>query len=141
MNIKVIQKDEATGVLSIGMSRPPQYVSGIDLLVQIVVMEFLSSPGRDILNPGGGGNVRSLLGTNVNFEDEAEIFTEISMMVSATESNIKTIQEAYNRPANEKLARLEMVDIVPDDETMQLEIILRVVSMDQQSTEAIVGLK
>ena len=63
------------------------------------------------------------------------------MMISATEANIKRKQEAYGRPANEKLAKLELVDLVPDEENLQLEVILRAVSMDQQTTEAIVGLK
>ena len=63
------------------------------------------------------------------------------MMVSATERNIKQFQEAYGRPANEKLARLDLVDLVPDEENLQLEVILRATSMDQQTAEAIVGLK
>ena len=141
MDIKVVQKDPVTDTLSIGIPRPPQYISGIDLLVQIIVIELLSSPGRDILNPGGGGNLRSLIGANVNFDDESEIFAEIAMMVSATERNIKQFQEAYGRPANEKLARLDLVDLVPDEENLQLEVILRATSMDQQTAEAIVGLK
>ena len=140
-DIRVVTRNTTTGVLSIGIPRPPQYVSGIDLLVQIVVIEMLSSPGRDIVDPNDGGNLRSLVGSNVGFDDEGEVFAEVRMMISATEENIIRKQRTSNRPASERLSRLELVDIVPDEENAQLEIILRVVSLDQQDTEAIVGLQ
>jgi phage baseplate assembly protein W len=141
VDIKVVTRDAATGVLSIGIPRPPQFVSGIDLLVQVVVIELMTSPGRDIIDPASGGNIRSLIGANVAFDDEGEIFAEVKMMVSTAEANIKRKQASVARPANEKLGRLELVDLVPDEVNAQLEVILRVVSLDQQDTEAIVGLQ
>ena len=141
MDVKVVTRDPATGVLKVGISRPPQYVEGIDLLVQIVVIELLTSPGRNIVKPADGSNLRSLIGANVSFDDEGEVFTEVKMMISAAEKSIKRNQRGVQRPANEKLSRIELVDIVPDEENLQLEIILRVISLDQQTSEAIVGLQ
>lgn len=141
MDIKVVNKDPNTGVLTIGMSDPPQYVSGIDLLVQIVTIELLTTPGRSITNPSSGGNLKSLVGSNVAFDDIGEIFAEVRMMVTAAEKNIMDQQVNSRRPANEKLARLDLVDLVPDEESMQLEVILNIVSLDQQSTQAAVGVK
>ena len=141
MDVKIVTKDPNTGVLSIGMSRPPQFVSGIDLLVQIVVIELLTSPGRDILDPLSGGNLRSLVGSNIAYDDEAEVFAEVRIMITSAERNIKRKQRTTQRPANEKLSSLDLIDIVPDEENLQLEVILRVVSLDQQDTEAIVGLQ
>jgi hypothetical protein len=140
-DVKIISKDPITGVLSIGISRPPRFVSGIDLLVQIVTIELLHSPGRDVLEPDTGANLRSLIGSNIAFDDEAEIFAEIKLMVQAAENNIKKTQASSSRPANEQLAKLELMDVVPDEESLQLEIIIRVTSLDQQSTDAVVGLK
>ena len=140
-DLKIVYRDATTGVLSIGIRRPPEFVSGIDLLVQIVVIELLHSPGRDIVDPETGANLRSLIGANVAFDDEAEIFAEIKLMVQSAENNIKILQASSNRPANEQLAKLELVDVVPDEQNLQLEIIIRVTSLDQQSTDAIVGLK
>lgn len=140
-DVKIVSRDPVTGVLSIGISRPPQFVSGINLLVQIVTIELLHSPGRDITNPETGANLRSLIGANIAFDDEAEIFAEIKLMVQTAENNIKTLQASSSRPANEQLARLELMDVVPDEENLQLEIIIRVTSLDQQSTDAVVGLK
>ena len=141
MDIKIVTKDANTGVLSIGIPRPPKFVSGIDLLVQIVVIELLTSPGRDISDPQSGGNLRSLIGANLAFSDEAEVFAEVRIMISSAEQNIKRKQRTVQRPSSEKLSRLDLIDIVPDEENLQLEIILRVVSLDQQDTEAIVGLQ
>lgn len=140
-DIKIVHKDPNTGVLTIGIPRPPQFVSGIDLLVQIVTIELLTSPGRDIIDPDAGGNLRSLIGSNMAFDDEAEIFAEMRVMVSAAEENIKRKQRNSNRPASEQLGQLQLIDIVPDEENLQLEVILRVVSLDQQDTSAIVGLQ
>lgn len=140
-DVKIVSKDPETGVLSIGISRPPQFVSGIDLLVQVVAIELLHSPGRDIIDPDTGANLRSLIGSSVAFDDESEIFAEIRLMVKAAEDNIKKTQASSNRPSNEQLGRLELMDIVPDEESLQLEIIIRVTSLDQQSTSAVVGLK
>jgi len=140
-DVQLVKRDPITGVLTIGMSRPPSYVSGINFLVQIVVLEILSSPGRDINDPGGGANLRSLVGANVAFDDESEVFAEVKMIIKTAETNIKERQNNANRPSNEQLAKLELLDIVPDEENLQLEIILRIVSMDQQDTQAIVGLK
>lgn len=140
-DVRVVQRAPITGVLSIGFSRPPQYVSGIEKLVQIVTIELLTSPGRDINDPDAGGNLRSLIGANVSFDEEAEVFAEIRLMIKAAESNIKQRQQNTNRPSSEQLSRLDIIDVVPDEENAQLEVMLRVVSLDQQDTQAIVGLK
>lgn len=140
-DIRIVSRDPDTGVLSIGISRPPQYVSGIDLVVQAVVLDLLASTGRDIVEPQAGGNLRSLIGSSVEFDDEAEIYAEIRLMVTNTERNIIQLQNTSSRPANEKLARLDLIDVVPDEQNSQVEIILRIVTLDQQDTEAIVGLK
>ena len=140
-DIKLVHRDKNTGVLTIGVTRPPEFISGIDLLVQVVVIELLHSPGRDIIEPQTGANLRSLIGANVAYDDESEIFAEIKLMVQAAESNIRTSQASSGRPANEQLAALDLLDVVPDEENLQLEVIIRVTSLDQQSTDAIVGLK
>jgi hypothetical protein len=140
-DIQLVKRDPLTGVLTVGISRPPAYVFGINLLVQIVVLELMSSPGRDINDPGAGSSLRSLIGANVAFDDESEVFAEVKMIVKTAETNIKNRQNTSNRPSSEQLAKLELLDIVPDEENLQLEIILRIVSMDQQDTQAIVGLK
>lgn len=140
-DVKVVTRNAETGVLEIGIPTPPQFVSGIDLLVQIVTIEFLASPGRDINEPDSGGNIRSLIGAPVAFDDEAEIYAEIKLMVQNSERNIKRLQQASSRPSNEKLSRLDLIDVVPDETNLSLEVIMRIVSMDQQDTEAIVGLK
>jgi len=141
MDIKVVYKDPETGVLRIGIADPPEFVSGIDKLVQIVAIELMTSPGRNISNPSSGGNVRSLVGSNIAFDDVGEIFAEIRMMVSSSEKNIIDFQGGGNRPSSEKIARLELLDIIPDEENMQLEIVIQIISMDQQTAQAIIGVK
>lgn len=140
-DVQVVKQDPITGVYSFGMSRPPKFVEGVSKLVQIVVIELMTTPGRNVLDPSAGGNLQSLIGSNVTFDDEAEIFTEIQMMIRTAESNIKERQVNSNRPSNERLSALYLLDVVPDEENASLEIIVKIVSEDQQDAEAIVGLK
>ena len=118
------------------MPRPPEFVSGIDKLVQIVALELLNSGGRSIFRPGAGGGLRVLLGTNVDYEDPTELFADVRLTISQVEQNIKTAQVTTLRPPSERLAALQIVDLVPDLQDLTVTVLLGVVSEDQQLGQA-----
>ncbi len=140
-DIKIVYRNKVTGILTIGMPRHAEFVTGVSKLVQIVVLELLTSPGRDIIDPNDGGNLRSLIGSNINYDDESEVFTEIKMLIFTAEENIKKRQISASRPANEQLASLTLLDVVPNEDEALLEISIQVTSLDQQQKQAIVGLR
>lgn len=137
-DIKVLVRDPTTGRLSIGLSRPPTLASGIDLLVQIVALLFLNNGGRSIVTPGRAGGLRSLLGSNINPDDPAELFADVRLIVSRVEQLIKEEQVRTRRPPSERLANLQLIDIVPDPDNPEFEIVVMVVNEEQQQSQAVV---
>lgn len=138
-DLKILIRDPATGRLSLGLSRPPQKVEGIDLLVQIVATLFLLNGGRSIATPGRAGGLRSLLGSNIDPSDPAELFADVGLIVSRVEQTIKEEQVRTNRPPSERLQALQLIDIVPDGESgTAIEIIVAVVNEEQQQAQAVV---
>jgi hypothetical protein len=139
-DLKLLTPDPTTGALRLGVVRPAQYVSGIDKLVQIVALELLNNGGRSIFNPGGGGGMRALLGTNVDYDDTSELFSDVQVTVSRVQQNIISGQTNTGRPPSERLAQLQIVDIVPDEANLEVQVVIGVVSEEQQLGHAVVAL-
>jgi hypothetical protein len=137
-DLKMLILDPATGRLRLGMPRPPAKISGIDLLVQIVVLLFMNNGGRAIVAPGRAGGLRALLGSNINPEDPSELFADVRLIVSRVEQLIKEEQVRTQRPPSERLHNLQLIDIVPDPVSPEIEIIIAVVNEEQQQSQAVV---
>lgn len=137
-NLKLLVFDKGTGRLRIGIPRPAEFVEGIDLLVQIVTLEFLNNGGRSIFNPGVGGGLRQYIGQNFDPEDPSELFADLALMTSRVEQSIKQKQVGLGRGPAERLQSLNLLDIVPDDEQPEIEIIISVVNEEQEQQQAIV---
>ena len=136
-DLKILKRDDVTGRLSVGLSTPPESVEGIDLLVQIVALLFLTNGGRSITTPGRTGGLRSFIGLNFEPDDPSELFTDIKLMTTQVEQTIKSEQVRTARPPSERLQALQLVDIVPDDEQPEFEIIVAVVNEEQQQAQAV----
>ena len=137
-DLKVLTRDSITGRLVPGISRPPQQVSGIDLLVQIVTLLFLNNGGRSISEPGRAGGLRNFIGLNFDPDDPSELFADLRLMTSRVEQMIKEEQERTSRPASERLLSLSLLDIVPDPVLPEIEIIVQVRNQEQQTGQAVV---
>src|SRR6266849_5272489 len=127
-DLKMLLADPTTGALRLGMPRPPEFVSGIDKLVQIVALELMNNGGRSIFRPSAGGGLRVLLGTNVDYDDPSELFADVRITVSRVEGNIKTDQVTTRRPPSERLSTLQIVDLVPDLPNLSVSVLIGVVS-------------
>jgi hypothetical protein len=137
-DLKVLTRDPVTGRLTPGVPRPPQYVSGIDLLVQIVAILYLNNGGRSIFEPGRAGGLRTFIGLNYDPDDPAELFADLRLMTSRIEQMIKEEQEKTRRKASERLLSLQLLDIIPDDVNPEIEIIVQVVNEEQRTSQAVV---
>lgn len=137
-DLKVLTRDPVTGRLTPGVPRPPQQVSGIDLLVQIVALLYLNNGGRSIFEPGRAGGLRTFIGLNYDPDDPAELFADLRLMTSRIEQMIKEEQEKTLRKASERLLSLQLLDIIPDDVNPEIEIIVQVVNEEQRTSQAVV---
>ena len=137
-DLKLLIVDENTGRLRPGIPRPPETVEGIDLLVQNVALLYLNNCGSSIFNPGRSGGLRSYIGQNFDPDDPSELFADLRLMTSRIEQTIKEEQVKVSRPPSERLQSLDLLDIVPDDEQPEIELIVVVVNEEQQQQQAIV---
>lgn len=132
--------DPSTGRLRLGMPRPPEEVSGIDLLVQIVVLLFLNNGGRSIFSPGRAGGLRNYIGFNHDPDDPSEIFADMRLITSRVEQMVLEEQVQTNRPPSERLLGLRVIDIIPDETQLEIELQVQVINEEQQTAQALVTL-
>lgn len=130
----------STGRMTVGMSRPPETVSGIELLVQTVVLFYLNNGGRSIFSPGRAGGLREYIGLNYDHEDPSEIFADMRLITSRIEEMIKEEQVKTDRPPSERLITLRVIDIIPDETQLEIELQVQVINEEQQTAQAMVTL-
>lgn len=137
-DLKILARDKTTGRLTPGVSRPPETVEGIDLLVQVVALLFLSNGGRSIFDPGRAGGLRSFIGQNFDPSEPSELFADLRLMTSRVEQQIKEEQERTHRPPSERLRTLQILDIIPDPYLPEIEIVVQVINEEQETQQAVV---
>lgn len=138
-DLKITKRDPVTGRLTLGISRPPEQIEGIDLLVQIVAVLLLTNGGRSITTPDRSGGFRSLIGSNYIVDDASELFADVRMILNRVEQTVKEEQAAVRRPPSESLHSLHLIDIVPDEENLEIEVIVSVINVERQQAQVLVG--
>lgn len=129
-------RDENTGRLRLGLSTPPQTVEGIDFLVQLVAMSLLNGGGRSIFNPGRGGGLRQYIGQNYDPEDPAELLADITIIVNRVDQSIKEEQNLVSRHPSERLSEIIIVDLRPNEEAQEIDLIIYVVNEEDKQAQA-----
>lgn len=137
-DLKLLIRDSITGRLRPGVPTPPEQIEGIDLLVQNVALLYLTNGGRSIVFPNRVGGLREFIGANFDPTDPSELFADIRMMTSQVEQRIKEEQVATARPPSERLLTLQLIDIVPDEDQLEIEVVVAVTNEEQQTAQAIV---
>ena len=137
-DLQLLVQDPETGRFKVGLPSPPRELEGIDLLVQNVVLLYLTNGGRSIVVPGRAGGIREFVGLNYDPNDVGELFADIQLMTTRIDQQIKEEQTRTSRPPSERLQSLNLVDIVPDPEQPLIEVIVQVVNEEQQQQQAIV---
>jgi hypothetical protein len=132
MDLQIIQVDEVTGVVTLGIPRVPRKITGLDKLTQVVALAILRNPGQDVLNPEEGTGFRDLIG-QYNFTSVEELSAIISQRVSFVESSILASQPADADP-NEKLSRMTVQDVAYDEAARGLYVRIRIINeLDAES--------
>ncbi|KKN98640.1 hypothetical protein LCGC14_0147520 [marine sediment metagenome] len=92
-----------------GFGADPGVLSGIDKLTQKVVMLLLSDQGTDILNPGLGGGLKSLIGKTMDKPHIAGMMTAIGNSVTTVERQIFNLQAGEPVSLSETLLSLTLI--------------------------------
>ena len=85
---------------------------GLNLLVQLVIIELLKTPGRDVVSPRDGGGLLNLRGLSPIGDNKAKARTMVPLSVKRVEQQILSRQMGCNIPADEMLQSLECGDKV-----------------------------
>ena len=114
-DIQIIKIDPDTGLATVEMSSTPKKLVGLAKLIQIVVLEFLKNPGRDVFNPEEGSGLRADIG-QYNFIDGNEIRLRAVQRATFVEKFILDNQPVGGDPT-EKLKKLMILDVGVDAST------------------------
>lgn len=135
MDIQCIAIDPETRRVSIKLG--PRIVTGSTKLLQIVVLSLLNVPGKDVLDPGQGGGLPSLIGTNIDPSDETEIFSEVVRRVKKSQREIIQNQIGLNLPAAERLVELQIVNIQSGDSADAVDVQIRVLDASGRAQDVV----
>jgi hypothetical protein len=112
---------EADGAIRLTSGASPRMLTGLDLLIQTVVIEICS----DISDRGGSGFIRALF---ENPLDEAESRSIISNRLRLAEENILTSQRDSQLSGDERLQELELTDLRSVNQGWEADLALTSVS-------------
>jgi len=91
----------------LGLTYPPMLgMSGLALLVQIVIINLLKTPGKDFYEPDVGGGLLSAERGGTGTQGDLSFQSNIRRAVKAVEYQLKQSQLGENYPPSERLARL-----------------------------------
>lgn len=126
-DIKVVIPNRYNYAISTSTNLPRE-ARGIDLLVQIVVKMIKTTPGRDILSPTVGMGIRSILPPIAASIEEQSARAEVAKGLLKITEEIKAGQSDPNLKADEKLERLDLLDVTFDTTQGLWDIRVQVVS-------------
>jgi hypothetical protein len=126
-DIQILQIDEQTGLVSLGMGRSPKMLSGIELLAQVVSLGFLKNTGRDVIDPADGTGLRDAIG-QYNFSTGDELKVLVIQRAKALEKDILAKQSAGTIDPTERLKKLLVLNVAADTSTGTVLAKVRVVN-------------
>lgn len=123
-DIRLIEVDPVTRIVTLKAGN--KKISGIEELIQIVVLSLLNTPGKDVLNPNKGGGIPALIGYNIS--DENELFAEIAERVNKTEQEIIKDQVGLDLDQETKLKAINIKGISLGDSEDTILVRLQIVN-------------
>lgn len=136
MEIRVIKVDPNTGRVTFELQS--KFISGIDLLVQVVVLSLLNVQGQDVLDPEQGGGLPALIGQNIDPNDPTEIFADVALRVKKTQAEMISNQIGLEIPASERLREVTIVSIEQGANIDEILVRLRVSNEEGRTTDVVI---
>lgn len=140
MDFRALKVDDL-GNIAFGFgSETPQSITGINKLVQLIVLKLLKTPGRDIISPETGGGLLQLIGGNTNPDDPREMISDISPKIKKAESEIIYEQMNSDIDAAERLQKLNIIDVSVDPANItSYNVTIEVINESEQVASATIG--
>ena len=115
MDYQVVTFDPNTGVLTFGIPPVPTILTGIQLLVQVVVLSYLRNPGRSVLAPTEGSGLRGDIG-QYNYSDTSgdEIRALCVQRTRAVQLEIISRQDPSSGSPTERLQQITLTNFAFD---------------------------
>ena len=139
MDLQVVTFDPITGLASYGIRFPPKILTGLDKLVQIVVLAFLRNPGQNVLSPLEGSGLRADIGQyNFNPKDDTEVRTHCVQRARAVQQEILTRQSSAAGKPSERLQSLTVLNFAWEASSNTAFLYVKIVSEAGTSTNVLV---
>jgi len=127
---KIINIDPITRVVTLIPPIYPEKISGLEKLVQIVVMALLNSPGRSAMYPEQGAGLKDFIGQyNISITDPSEMLGEIAEKIEKIKEEILDNQNSLENDApSERLADFIALSVDQGANIDQVVVKFRVIS-------------
>jgi len=114
--------------LDFGFQKGMATHSGLESLIQIVLVNLLTNPASDALHPKRGGGLPGALREAGSSADPTQIASAVQRAVSKTEREILADQAQYGLPSTERLAELQLEQVLPEVGAGRVHIRLRLIN-------------
>lgn len=132
-----VSKKEAE--LSLSLVRPFQKLSGIDRLIQMFIMVFMTTPGSDVFQKDSGGGGQVIIGRQTNKAGKG-VTADLAVAIDRTKTELfKKQAKASNIPPAEKLLNCNLEQILFDKNTGTLSARVSIQNMLGDQAEVSVG--
>lgn len=136
---QVIKIDERTRKVTVDPPFPPKEITGIDKLIQVVVLAILNDPGRSVFDPERGSGIPSMIGTNFDPNDPQDSISRVSERIDKIKDEIITDQHVLtNEDLSELLADLEITNVDTGLNIDSLEVELSLISQSGASANVVI---
>lgn len=128
-DFKIIRIDSRTRRVTINPSMPPRKVTGLEKLIQVVVLALLNDVGRNVFDPDQGSGLPSLIGSNINPNDPTEALADVTERIEKIrEEIIENQNNLENEDSTERLADLQILSVDTGVNIDEIIVKLRLVS-------------
>lgn len=136
MDIQLIAVHPTTRVVS--LKTGTRLVTGLNELVQVVVLSLFNNPGRDVLDPGRGSGIPSMIGMNYDTNNMTEILGELTRRIKITETEVLNAQIGLQISPAAKLRELKLIRVGPGANEGEVEAKIRIINELGQRSEVVI---
>ena len=114
--------------MKFGLTRLPKVVSGVQKLVQNVVIMIMTTPGSDKDDPEVGGGLVRLFRVPLDMAEVGGIQNDLQMAMSRIEDLILDNQEGESLPSDERLQSLGVSEVSLNEATLEWLLVVELVT-------------
>jgi phage baseplate assembly protein W len=115
--ISVLHLDEKNVVHFGFYTDSPEFISGIELLLQNVIINLFTTQGSNRFNNNLGGGIYDIIGKGYTVGQEDSVKAEFALAFSTVEAQIKSEQEGMNLLPEEKLENIDLLSLEYEQNT------------------------